>query len=154
MDHIWPSKVVKQFQSVPFPVDTDFTVAPILTILRYGDSAESVGYEVSFDGRPAPGKISYASAREEADILVRKRLRDLRPACLLPTLHAASVFGTRLCAYHAEGGRIFPPHIKTDTNLITDTAPADRWDCDILEERGANRLKQIFAAIKAGCERR
>lgn len=145
-----------------FPVDTSFTVAP--RIYRTTDSGSpsnvSLEYTVFFDDKPvfvlqvkAPSRFRVISAREESDIQLRKRIRDLLSSAAIPTLHAVSAFGTRLCFYSAqEGGPIIPPTIILDPDLLVDTAPMDRWDCDLLDDDGAIRLKEVVNKIRNQCE--
>ena len=53
-----------------------------------------------------------------------------------------------LCFYTAEEWRaITPLTIVTDDQFTTDTAPLERWDCDVLEEVGAARLKALVGEI-------
>ena len=47
--------------------------------------------------------------------------------------------------------RIHPVSITPDPNRETDTAPLNRWDCDILEDEGAWRLQNIIVEIKTKC---
>ena len=62
------------------------------------------------------------SAREEADLQVRRRLRDLNAICSLSKVHAISAMGTKLCFYTGEAGRaITPPRIVADDQLATGT---------------------------------
>jgi hypothetical protein len=91
------------------------------------------------------------SAREEADLQIRRRLRDLVGICPLSELHAISAIGTK-CFYTAEAGRaITPPRIVADDQLATDTAPLERWDCDVLEAEGVARLKALVHEIYQAC---
>ena len=100
-----------------------------------------------------PRKITVPSAREEADDQMRKRMRDLAPFCPLDILNGVSAFGTRLSFYsYDKRTRILPRHIPPDPDLETDTAPLDRWDCDILEEEGSQRFKILVAEIKEKCD--
>jgi len=93
-------------------------------------------------------KLGLVSAREEADLQIRTRLRDLIDICPLSKLHAISAIGTKLCFYTAEAGRaITPPRIVADDQLAADTAPLGRWDCDVLEAEGAARLKAVVHGI-------
>jgi hypothetical protein len=93
-------------------------------------------------------KLGLVSAREEADLQIRRRLRDLIGICPFSKLHAISAIGTKLCFYTAEAGRVItPPRIVADDQLATDTAPLGRWDCDVLEVEGAARLKAFIHEI-------
>ena len=72
--------------------------------------------------------------------------------CPLPTLYAVSAMGTRLCFYSKpRNGRLTPHRIPLDPDLMLDIAPRERWDCDILEEGGVQRLQAVVEEIKQGC---
>jgi hypothetical protein len=145
-----------------FPVDTAFTVSP--RIYRTTDTGSpsnvSLEYTVFYDDKPvfvlqakAPSRFRVISAREEADIQIRRRIRDLRGLAAIPTLHGVSTFGTRLCFYSAsESGLITPLNILLDPDWMGETAPLDRWDCDLLDDDGAIRLKEVVNKIRNQCE--
>ncbi|CAK5271266.1 unnamed protein product [Mycena citricolor] len=124
---------------------------------------------------PAHG-LRWASARMSADALCRRRLNDLAPDCRLPKLYALSTFGTKLRFYAATkvvtavptsptgipsaaissrvARTISCPAVQIDPPLPppvagSDVAPPSRWNCDVLEEAGANLLKQSVAEIIA-----
>ncbi|KAI5119171.1 hypothetical protein M0805_008654 [Coniferiporia weirii] len=168
----WPTKVVRQFQAIPpnpdasefigaynkllytlFPPDTDFAVVP----RRLGpapsrlesDSSYTISFEVLFEDRPVfilqlekPTEIKVNSSRRLADEQIRRRMTDLAGECPIQTLHAVSAMGTRLCFYHID---------TTDVDKVTDTAPAERWDCDILDEEGEARLRAVVREITGAC---
>lgn len=57
--------------------------------------------------------------------------------------------GTRLSFYRkARDGYVHPPEIVPRLIYESDPAPLERWDCDILEEEGMQRLQAIVAEIK------
>ncbi|KAK6971404.1 hypothetical protein R3P38DRAFT_3142963 [Favolaschia claudopus] len=123
----WPESVIRRFRAVPenprendlygpwnkllsclFPPASDFTVAPQSYILTTSRQTADfvVEYEVHYKNIPVliveikpPGNLRLPSAREEADLQIRRRIRDLSSDCLHPTLHAVSAFGTRLAFY-------------------------------------------------------
>jgi hypothetical protein len=147
-----------------FPADTPFTVAP--QTYPIPDSRESldflIEYQILLEDDPvfvleikSTARFGFASAREEADQRMRKRLRDLTGVCPLPKLRAVSVFGTKLCFYEATSTQsaviVTPPPITQNPQMMLDTAPKDRWDCDILEEEGSTRFKGIIEQIKQEC---
>ena len=95
-------------------------------------------------------KLGLVSVREEADIRIRKRLRDLISFCPLSKLHAVSAMGTKLRFYTAEaGGAITPLRIVSDDQFSIDTAPLECCDCDVLEVEGGARLKTVVYEIHA-----
>ncbi|KAI9511913.1 hypothetical protein F5148DRAFT_1167416 [Russula earlei] len=177
MDTVWPRSILTRFSTIPanpregdynapynkllhvlFPPDGPFAVGPQKHLI-----AESrdflVEYQVFWGDVPVfileiktGPELGLVSAREEADLQIRRRLRDLIGICPLSKLHAISAIGTKLCFYTAEAGRaITPPRIVADDQLATDTAPLGRWDCDVLEAEGAARLKAVVHEIHQAC---
>lgn len=174
---MWSQKIIDRFNAIPqnprkndyyapynkllnfvFPVDSDFTVAPqSYPIPQSRDSIDFViEYMVLLNNTPVfileikePGKIELLSARQEADIQIRKRLRDLRFKCTLDKLHGVNAFGQQLCFYNINNGNIIEPNIiKQDYELLIDTAPKERWNIDILTHVGYKFLMSIFNYIK------
>ena len=94
------------------------------------------------------------SAREVADEHIRIHIRDLLPYCPLSTLHAVSAFGTRLAFYTVQRseGAILPARAASSEFITNDRTPADWWGCDLLEEDGAIRLKEVVKKIMNQCE--
>lgn len=93
------------------------------------------------------------SARDMADLQIRKRLGDLVetcPACPLTKLHAISAFGTKISFYSVDISTS-PRKIVSDMSSNTDTAPIGRWCYDVLEDEGAARLKSIVHEIHEAC---
>ncbi|KIJ47968.1 hypothetical protein M422DRAFT_163074, partial [Sphaerobolus stellatus SS14] len=76
-------------------------------------------------------------------------------ACPLKTLYAVSAIGTKLCFYNLyttdNDMHIVPAAIPRHPTRINDTAPKDRWDCDILEPAGEGRLREIVQTIIDVC---
>lgn len=93
--------------------------------------------------------IDLASAREEADTRIRTRFGDLVDQCPLLRLHAVWAFRTRLCFYTAERGQ--PIVSRIIPSRKNDTAPINRWDCDILDAVGTARLEAAAEEIQADC---
>jgi hypothetical protein len=75
--------------------------------------------------------------------------------CPIPTLHAVSALGTKLCFYQVDTTtdepEILPRAITRRPTVVNDTAPQKRWDCDILEPRGEAKFRQVVDEIKAEC---
>jgi hypothetical protein len=64
-----------------------------------------------------------------------------------------SAFGTRLSFYsYDKQTLILPGRVSPHPRMETDTAPLDRWDCDILEDEGAQRFQDLVAEIKRKCD--
>ena len=58
--------------------------------------------------------------------------------------------GTKICIYrlHIASRRIFPFAIPNNPELVTDTAPVDWWNLDLLTQEGQDRLRKIVQFIK------
>jgi len=125
----WPDKVLRQFQTTPpdsnlenafhgaynkllYTADADFIVVP--QYLK-PDSSKSSDYIVTFEiflvNRPVfilelkmSIDLTKKSSRQAADEQIRERLGDLVDRCPIPTLHAVSAIGTRLCFYTLNQG--------------------------------------------------
>jgi len=167
--------------NILFPADTDFTVCPRYQETDSSRTTDIlVTYEVLFRNRPvfilelkAPAELVYISTRQKADDQMRKRVADLRGKailfddlkssltndsignCPIPILHGVSAMGTRLCFYHVPSGNvdheIQPPVIERHPRIVNDTAPDDRWDCDVLDEGGERRLRAVVNEIHQAC---
>ncbi|KAH9475287.1 hypothetical protein JR316_0012398 [Psilocybe cubensis] len=145
-----------------FPVNTPYTVFP--QVHRHEDLSTPTArttFTVYYRNSPvflldlhAYPTLSRISARENADDHIRIHVRDLLPFCPLPTLHAMSAFGTRLAFYTASAGNsIMPARMPpTPGQDCQDTTPSDWWDCDLMEDDGAIRLKEVVNKIRNQCE--
>jgi hypothetical protein len=176
----WPSEIQECFVSIEpdlesdftpaaynkllntlFPVNTPYTVFPQVHRHEVNTvpSARST-FTVYYKKTPVflLDLHSYASlvslsAREVADEHIRTHIRDLLPYCPLSTLHAVSAFGTRLAFYTVTPeSAILPARAALSEFPTNDTTPADWWDCDLLEDHGAIRLKEVVEKIKNQCE--
>jgi hypothetical protein len=100
-----------------------------------------------------PAAIPHDSKREEADWQMRHRFRDLRQDLSIYTLHGISAFGTRLSFYEYDPvtHALRPEVIQSDPAYFADVAPISRWDCDVLQQEGADRLKGIVEKVKEMC---
>ncbi|RPB22137.1 hypothetical protein L211DRAFT_885871 [Terfezia boudieri ATCC MYA-4762] len=69
---------------------------------------------------------------------MREQFRILFDDVELPILYGVSAIGTRLCIYtwNKETRRITPNAIPIDTNVTSDTAPAARWDLEMMTAEG------------------
>jgi len=93
------------------------------------------------------------SDREQADEQMRRKFLECRSASLpIPsTLYGLSALGTRLCIYEytVETRTLTPPRIiPGDPELLTDTAPQERWNLELFEPQGEARLKRVVDRIK------
>ncbi|KAI6015329.1 hypothetical protein F5J12DRAFT_717407 [Pisolithus orientalis] len=104
--------------------------------------------------RPS-ASLPYDSKREEADNQMRRRVRDLRVNLTIPVLYGVSAFGTRLSFYRYDTGSqvLTPEQILVHPTRLTDVAPADRWNCDVLQADGAQRLREVVEQVKQMCAR-
>lgn len=95
----------------------------------------------------------FSSKRKEADSQMRKRVADMRVNLAIPVLHGVSAFGTRLCFYRydARSQELTPHRILAHPTLVTEFAPTDNWNCDLLQADGAQRLKQVVEEVKEMC---
>ncbi|KAH9037109.1 hypothetical protein EDB85DRAFT_657059 [Lactarius pseudohatsudake] len=146
-----------------FPPDTDFTVVPQYLKAASRDAADFiVSFEIRLENKPVlivelkdPTAIQYISTRTEADDQIRRRIIDLAEHCPLDTLHAVSALGTKLCFYSLNvknrAARIDPRRVDRDPDMANDYAPAERWNRDILEASGEDKLLAVIDEIKAGC---
>jgi len=180
---MWPDKIVRQFQAVPlnpkesdfhgpynkllytfFPPDSDFTVVPQYLRPSSRDSADFiVCFEIYLKNLPVfivelkdPSSILQISTRGEADDQIRRRMGDLAGNCPLPTLHAVSALGTRLCFYRLDttdlaNSDILPLPIARHPTRVNDYAPAARWEYDVMEERGEAKLRTVIQEVIEGC---
>lgn len=181
----WPAQAIRQFQAVPpnprensdfsgaynkllhalFPPESDFTVVPwypeILT-LRSPDDVVSFG--IFLGSSPVflldvktPAELTCALWRDWADQQIRELLGDFAAQCPIPTLHAVSAMGTRLCFYRLDttnvAAEIVPRGILHDPHeMNADSPPEERWDCDVLDANGEERLRAVVEEIKEACK--
>ncbi|KAI9438446.1 hypothetical protein BJY52DRAFT_1129545 [Lactarius psammicola] len=93
----------------------------------------------------SPGK------REDADEQMRRMCLDLvLGTFLIPKLYGVSAMGTCLSIYECTMATgIFPRAIKPDPNIVNDISPQERWNYDLLEASGEEKLRAIVAEVKA-----
>ncbi|KAF8554396.1 hypothetical protein OG21DRAFT_1412610 [Imleria badia] len=146
-----------------FPHDTDFTVVlQRLEPTSWISSDYILSFEILYENKPVfilqlknPADLRFISLRQEADMQIRERLDDLADQCPISTLHGVSAMGTRLCFYHLDTtdveADIMPLNIPRHPTRVSDTAPIERWDCDLLDVVGEARLRAVVDSIKAAC---
>ncbi|KIL56941.1 hypothetical protein M378DRAFT_423730 [Amanita muscaria Koide BX008] len=129
------------------------------------ESKESIGIVavlvVEVDRHPVffmdvkpPISFLYDSKREEADEQMRRRFRDLRQLLAIPVLYGISAFGTRLSFYEYDPAtHVLQPEqvLRSHPSILADVAPITRWDCDVLQQEGANRLRKVVNQVKEMC---
>jgi hypothetical protein len=113
-------------------------------------------------------EFSVRSKRTAADDQLRGRMGDLISnallpslsfsilfivdTCPLPVLHGASAFGTKLRFYSiTQAGLISPESLPASPQYVTDTAPVERWNYDILSAEGEAELRRIIQIITNQC---
>ncbi|KAF5362428.1 hypothetical protein D9756_002750 [Leucocoprinus leucothites] len=169
---MWPAKVRRQFDiaqkdgnnvlenvlhapynkllNTLFPVDTDFTVIPNFQQVYSSKGFDYiVTFEIFLENRPVfvlelerERDFSLKSKRTSADDQLRVRLGDL-----------CCAFGTKLCFYTIEKdtGLVTPSRNPTSHNFVTDAAPVERWNYDILTAEGEAEFRRIVEWITNNC---
>ncbi|KAF8151808.1 hypothetical protein B0H34DRAFT_729067 [Crassisporium funariophilum] len=173
----WTSQIMDSFQSIKpdlepdftpaaynkllnslFPVNTPYAVYP--EVQRNIESSSSATFTIYYRHSPvflldlhSYHALRRTSVREAADDHIRKHMRDLLPYCPMSVLHAVSAFGTRLCFYTvALGDNIKPARSPPEIPTRNDETPMEWWDCDLLDDDGAIRLKEVVNKIRNKCE--
>lgn len=146
-----------------FPVNTPYTVFPqVHHHSELSSTSPRTTFTIYYQHTPvfildlfSYGSLTRLSARQAAESHIRMHMRDLLPYCPLPMLNAVSVFGTRMAFYSVtpESG-IMSARIQSQDADKTghEHTPADIWDCDVLEDDGAIRLKEVVNKIRNQCE--
>ena len=82
---------------------------------------------------------------------MRRKFKELEPLLDFPTLYGVSAFGTRLAFYEYDRAthEVQPTEVTQD--ITTDIAPIERWDSDVLQKEGADRLTDIVKRVKDMC---
>ncbi|KAF8453110.1 hypothetical protein BGX38DRAFT_1179227 [Terfezia claveryi] len=99
--------------------------------------------------KPA-GHLQHNSSREAADLQMREWFRILFDDVQIPIMYGVSAIGTRLCIYswNKETRRITPNAIPIDQNVTSDTAPAARWNLELMTAEGEQRLREVVRHVK------
>jgi hypothetical protein len=65
-----------------------------------------------------------------------------------------SAMGLRFSVYEysKETNILLPPAVHPHELYMTDVAPAERWQYELLENAGEQKLREIVAEIKGMCE--
>ncbi|KAI9451761.1 hypothetical protein BJY52DRAFT_86922 [Lactarius psammicola] len=91
--------------------------------------------------------------RRSSDKHMRRTFRDLVLGILpIPKLYGVSAMGTCLSIYECTKatGVLLPPAITPDPKFIdVDDSPQERWNYDLLEASGEEKLREIVAEVKA-----
>lgn len=89
------------------------------------------------------------SARAAADEQMRGRIEELFDQS--PSeIHGVSALGQKLCfyCYDKHTQTLTPQRIPRHPDIVTNTAPADRWDTDIITDEGFDRFMDIVEHVK------
>ncbi|KAF8330647.1 hypothetical protein F5887DRAFT_356328 [Amanita rubescens] len=144
-----------------FHSNADFMVVPCRPTLSSSSPAKvTFVYEVVYGldlGKPvlvlqpnALGNLRDRSTREALDRQIRARMTKLSVNCPMPVLYGISAVGSRFAFYtKPRDEAILPQQIPADPGMTTDTAPLERWNCDILEREGEKQLRRVAKEIKA-----
>jgi hypothetical protein len=139
-----------------FPATENFQVAPQFKRIR-----DSIDYRVIFI--IMKGKVpvffidvntylalNHAPSRKEADDQMRDRFLDFSSGLPLRKLYGISALGTRFSVYeyHSDTRRLTPRLILPDPDVVSDIAPQERWDYDVMTPEGEAKFKQIVGEIK------
>ncbi|KAI6039463.1 hypothetical protein EDC04DRAFT_3140889 [Pisolithus marmoratus] len=92
-----------------------------------------------------------AVTREQADEQMRLKFLDFVEGSMpIPKLYGISALGTQICVYEytAEDHTLTPERILPHPPFVTDIAPKERWNLDIMEPEGETRLKEVVSHIR------
>jgi len=135
--------VVPQYQRPTMGQSIDFTT---IFVVESTNTQTPIFY---LEIKP-PAHINELSKREQADMQMRDRVRELITELRIPRLHGVSAIGARLAFYRYDATTqiIEPPAIPRDPIRVNDTAPAVRWSVDILSDEGYEQLVQLATEVK------
>ena len=54
--------------------------------------------------------------------------------------------------YNRATNTLLPPSITRDAMFVTDVAPADRWNYELLEDGGETKMRELVEEVKAMCK--
>ena len=94
--------------------------------------------------------LNHAPSRKEADDVMRYVFLYFVENHPLRKLHGISALGTRFSVYeyHSDTRILTPWRILPDPDVLSDTAPQERWNYDVMTPEGEAKLKQIAEEIK------
>ena len=147
-----------------FSIDGPYEIVPqIKTVaLQHGQEVDIITalvvqvnrHPVFFMVANPPAAFPYDSRRGGADNQMRRRFTDLRQILAIPVLHGVSAFGIRLSFYEYDSATyVVQPEqvLQSHPSIFDDVAPITRWDCDVLQQEGANRLRKVVNQVKEMC---
>ncbi|PUU76298.1 hypothetical protein B9Z19DRAFT_991053 [Tuber borchii] len=89
--------------------------------------------------------LSNISSRQEADLQMQEKFRHIIGAVRIGNLYGVCAMGTKIYIYRLHMGS---RQLFRGPELVTDTAPTDRWITDILTPEGQDKLCKIVQHIK------
>ena len=141
-----------------FPFEEGYLVAPQFKRLTYSKFAsfatiftvEHKHHPVFFVEIKSSGSIRHISSRAEADLQMRNRFKRLFEDVEIDNLYGASAIGTKICLYKLDlvNRQLSPTFIPKNPEFVTDTAPIDRWNIDIMTPEGEEELCKVVQQIK------
>jgi hypothetical protein len=140
--HIEHYQVAPQFKGPVTPGSVDFTVIYVVMKRKV---------PVLFIEVKPYVHLHEIGTRGKADHQMRERFRDLvGPNLPVPKLYGISAMGTCFSVYEytKETGRLTPPMIARDPDIINDVAPQTRWNYELLEPAGEVKFRSIVAEVK------
>ncbi|PWW77763.1 hypothetical protein C7212DRAFT_178104 [Tuber magnatum] len=134
--------VVPQYKRPTQLTSVDFTT---IFLVRYKH------HPVFFVEVKSSGSLHHISSRREADLQMRERFERLFEDVEIETLYGVSTMGTKICIYQLDRAsrRLDLDAIEGDARFVTDTAPAHRWNVDIMTPEGEEKLQEVVRDIKA-----
>jgi len=95
--------------------------------------------------------LNHGPSRAAADSQMRERFLDFCSGSLPQSkLIGISAMGTRFAVYEytPQDRHLVPSCIMPHPDIVTDTAPKERWNYDIMEAAGEAKFRAIVAEIK------
>ncbi|KIN97201.1 hypothetical protein M404DRAFT_161089, partial [Pisolithus tinctorius Marx 270] len=168
----WPEQIAYPFNILPphtnegdyfgpynkllnflFPPDGPFTVGFLST--KGSQHPIVFIFQILLKNKPVlilelrhPSYLDIPSEREKADEQIRSRMTDTAAACPLDTLYAISVLGTKLCFYSLDTQDSRAEIVPAPILGVSDPAPANRWNLDVMEAAGEAQLRDIVKQIE------
>ena len=95
------------------------------------------------------GCMRNVSSREQADLQMRHRFENLFENVEIDNLYGASAIGTKICMYKLDkASRQVSPAPIASEEWVTDTAPKDRWNIDIMTPEGEEECRRVVQQVK------
>ena len=73
---------------------------------------------------------------------------------VVPKLYAISAMSTRFCVYEydKETNTLSPHPISRHPSFMIDVAPAYRWNYELLEDEGEQKMRKLMLEVKRMCQ--